>query len=343
MNSIRFLILFSGLLWSCLLAPSAAAQEKARPVDRLYMDMRASFHQGFSKDDYEGQFLGEHLNFQMMGHITPKVDYRIRQRLNKKVFDEKNIFNATDFLYVNYRATERWSFMAGKQAVLIGGYEYDAAPIDVYYYSQFCNNLYQGFTFGVSASYRMAEGQDVVLQVVNSPLSLGLVNLFAYNLAWSGHFAPWWKTIWSVNFVQDQDGRFVNYIALGNHFSFRNVIFDVDVMNRAGLTQKQFLFSDFSVISKIIWSVGKWNICAKGGYEKNAPGNIDAAGRPFDVVIAPGTQYGYYGCGLEWFPLRSDLLRLHAVYYRDTAVRRHHVDLGVTWRIDIIGGGHSGN
>ena len=79
MNSIRFLILFSGLLWSCLLAPSAAAQEKARPVDRLYMDMRASFHQGFSKDDYEGQFLGEHLNFQMMGHITPKVDYRIRQ------------------------------------------------------------------------------------------------------------------------------------------------------------------------------------------------------------------------------------------------------------------------
>ena len=33
-----------------------------RPVDRLYMDMRASFHQDFTGEDYASQFLGEHLN-----------------------------------------------------------------------------------------------------------------------------------------------------------------------------------------------------------------------------------------------------------------------------------------
>ena len=96
------------------------------------------------------------------------------------------------------------------------------------------------------------------------------------------------------------------------------------------------LFGDFSVISKIIWSVGKWNICAKGGYEYNAAENVDADGKAYDVVIAPGTRYYYYGCGLEYFPLGTDNLRFHAVYFRDNSVNRNNVELGATWRIDII-------
>lgn len=322
------------LLLFCLVPVALPAQNH---VDRLYFDMRASFHQETQNGKYSSQVVGEYLNFQMMGHLTPKIDYRIRQRLNKKVFDERNMFNATDFMYVNWQATDRWSFLAGKYAVLIGGYEYDATPIDVYYYSQFCSNLYQGFTFGATASYRFADSQNVVFQVCNSPLSLGFQNIYAYNVAWRGQFAPWWKTIWSVNFVEDMDKKMVNYVALGNHFIFGNVIFDIDVMNRSGLTQKRFLMSDYSIISKIIWSVGKWNICAKAGYEKNAWDNVDADGRAYDLVIAPGTEYLYGGCGVEWFPLDSDRLRFHAVYYWDNAERRHNYVLGVTWRVDVIG------
>ena len=306
-------------------------------VDRLYFDMRASFHQDITDGQYNSQAIGEYLNFQMMGQITPKIDYRIRQRLNKKVFDERNMFNATDFMYVNWHATERWSFLAGKYAVLIGGYEYDAAPIDVYYYSQFCNNLYQAFTFGAIAAYQFAEGQQLVGQICNSPLSLGFQNIYAYNLAWNGQFAPWWKTLWSVNFVEDIDKRMVNYVALGNHFIFRDVIFDVDLMNRSGLGQRNFFLSDFSLISKIIWSVGAWNICAKAGFEKNDLENVDPQGRPYDLVIAPGTEYIYAGCGLEWFPLGRDNLRLHGVYYWDNAARRNNIELGITWRVDVIG------
>ena len=306
-------------------------------VDRLYFDMRASLHQETIDGVYNSQFVGEYLNFHMLGHITPKIDYRIRQRLNKKVFDERNMFNATDFMYVNWQATERWGFLAGKYAVLIGGYEYDATPIDVYYYSQFCSNIYQGFTFGGMARFKMADNQDLVAQVCNSPLSLGFQNVYAYNLAWSGQFAPWWKTIWSVNFVEDMEKKMINYVALGNHFIFKDVIFDIDLMNRSGLTQRDFLLSDMSLISKIIWTVGNWNICAKAGYEKNDAGNVDASGRAFDLVIAPGTEYVYAGCGLEWFPLGRDDLRLHAVYYRDNAEHRNNFQLGITWRVDVIG------
>lgn len=324
------------VLFFCFLALPAVLSAQ-QYVDRLYFDMRASFHQDITDGVYNSQAIGEHLNFQMLGHITPKIDYRIRQRLNKKVFDERNMFNATDFMYINWQATERWSFLAGKYVVLIGGYEYDAAPIDVYYYSQFCNNIYQAFTFGATASYKFAESQQLVGQICNSPLSLGFQNIYAYNLAWQGQFAPWWKTLWSVNFVEDIDKRMVNYVALGNHFVFRDVIFDVDLMNRSGLGQRKYLLSDMSLISKIIWSVGAWNICAKAGYEKNDPDNVDAQGRAYDLVIAPGTEYIYAGCGLEWFPLGRDNLRLHAVYYWDNAVRRNNIELGLTWRVDVIG------
>ena len=310
---------------------------QAQIVDRLYFDMRGSFHQEISQGEYSSQMVGEYLNFHLTGHITPTIDYRIRQRLNKKVFDERNMFNATDFMYINWQASPQFSFLFGKHAVLIGGYEYDATPIDVYYYSQFCSNLYQGFTFGASAAWQFADAQRLEFQFCNSPLSLGFQNVYAYNLAWRGEFAPWWKTIWSVNFVEDMDKKMVNYIALGNHFIFGNVIFDIDVMNRSGFTQKRFLMSDYSLISKIIWSVGKWNICAKAGYESNAWDNVDADGRAYDLVIAPGTEYLYAGCGLEWFPLASDILRFHAVYYWDNAERRNNFQLGFTWRIDVIG------
>ncbi|MBR1872032.1 MAG: hypothetical protein IJ795_02355 [Bacteroidales bacterium] len=306
-------------------------------VDKLFLDMRSSFHQEISRGgSYDSQLVGDYLNFHILGHITPTIDYRIRQRLNKKVFDEKNMFNATDFMYINWQATPKLSFMVGKQAVLIGGYEYDAVPIDVYFYSKFCENLYQGFTFGASATYQVAPMQNIVFQVCNSPLSLGFQSVYAYNLAWSGRFAPWWHTIWSVNFVEDTDKHMANYISLGNHFTFNNIIFDIDIMNRAGFGQKKFFLSDITLISKFIWSVGKWNICAKAGYEVNSPDNVDANGRAYDIVIAPGTQYIYAGAGLEWFPLGRDNARLHLVWYGDNAMKRHNIELGVTWRIDII-------
>ena len=305
-------------------------------VDNLFFDMRATFHQETEDGVYNSQIQGEYLNFHLIGHINDQIDYRIRQRLNKKVFDEKNMFNATDMMYINWRADSHWSFLFGKYAVLIGGYEYDAAPIDVYYYSKFCNNLYQGFTFGASASYRYAEKQSFVAQICNSPLSLGEMTSYAYNFAWNGEFTPWWKTIWSVNIVEDNQRRPINYIALGNHFVFPDAILDIDVMNRAWFGQNQFFFSDMTLISKFIWSVGKWNICAKAGYEWNDISNVDANGVAYDAVITPGTEYVYAGCGLEWFPFGRDNIRLHAVYYSDSDRHRNNFELGLTWRVDVI-------
>ena len=126
------------------------------------------------------------------------------------------------------------------------------------------------------------------------------------------------------------------YIALGNRFIFGPVAIDLEWMNRAGAGQRYF-FSDFTVISKIIWTVGKWNICAKGGYEENPWENVDAQGRALDLAVAPGTRNIYAGCGVEFFPLPDrDKLRLHAVYFKSSSIGIDNFDIGVTWRLDII-------
>lgn len=327
-------ILRLALLLGALLPGFAALAQPT--VSQLYFDTRASFHQEVADGRYNSQFTGDHFNLNVRGSLTDKLDFRIRQRLNKKVFDERNMFNATDFLYLRWQATPRWAFTVGKNAVLIGGYEFDAVPIDVYYYSNFCNNLYQGFAFGVNAEYALAEHQTLAFQLCNSPLSLGFQNLYAFNFAWTGRFAPWWSTLWSVNFVQDEFHRTANYIALGNRLVFGGLAVDVEWINRAGAGQRNF-FSDYTVISKIIWTVGKWNLCAKGGYESNDIANVDAEGRALDLAVAPGTRNVYAGCGVEFFPLPDrDRLRLHAVYFKSSSIGVDNFDIGITWRIDII-------
>ena len=321
------------VLLALLLGISAAAQPK---ITQLYFDTRASFHQEWNGGHHNSQFTGDHFNLNVRGTLTDKLDFRIRQRLNKKVFDERNMFNATDFLYLRWQATPKLALTAGKNALFIGGYEFDAVPIDVYYYSNFCNNLYQGYSFGVSAEYEFLPGQQLAFQFCNSPLSLGFQNLYAYNLAWFGRFAPWWSTIWSVNMVQDEYKRFINYIALGNRFIFGPLAIDVEWMNRASFRQRNF-FSDFMVISKIIWTVGKWNLCAKAGYESNDIDNVDSLGRALDVAVAPGTRNIYAGCGVEFFPLPDrDKLRLHAVYFKSSSIGIDNFDIGITWRLDVI-------
>ena len=316
-----------------LLCGAATAQPK---ITQLYFDTRASFHQEWVGGKYNSQFTGDHFNLNVRGQLTDKLDFRIRQRLNKAVFDPKNIFNATDFLYLRWQATPKLALTAGKNALFIGGYEFDAVPIDVYYYSNFCNNLYQGFSFGANAAYSFAPGQSFVFQFCNSPLSLGFQGLYAYNFAWTGCFAPWWDTIWSVNFVQDEYRRTINYISLGNHLVFGGLAVDFDLMNRAGSGQRHF-FSDYTLISKIIWSVGKWNLCAKAGYERNDAENVDALGRALDLAVAPGTRNVYAGCGVEFFPLPDrDRLRLHAVYFKSSTIGVDNFDIGITWRFDVI-------
>lgn len=307
----------------------------AQSVDSMFVDARGSFMQHVRGRDYSSVLTPDYLNLHMYGTISPKFSFRIRQRFNVGI-DAKNPFRATDWMCLNWQAGERLRLYAGKTAILIGGFEYDSAPIDVYFYSNFCSNLAQYFAFSTGGQYEIVPGQNLAFQISNSPLSPGFDDKYAYNIAWIGGFAPWWKTIWSSNIVEDEYSRRIHYLALGNHCVWGGLAVDLDFINRASFRQDRFFLSDWSTILKVIWSVGKWNICGKIGYEMNDIRNADSEGRPFDTVVPLGSDYIYGGVGLEYFPLGNDRIRFHIASYSDSSTKISSISTGVKWRFDII-------
>jgi len=320
------------ILFASLLLPVGALAQQMH-VDEVSIDTRATFHQETRGGVYGTHFQGDYLNLHIMGQISDRLSFRIRQRLNKKI-EDTNPFNATDFLWLKWQPSPKWSFTFGKQAIMLGGYEVDSAPIDVYYYGAFTSNLYQYYAFGVSAAFHPAPGQSIAIQFVPSPISPVTQNAYSYNLYWNGHILPHWKTVWSYNLVEDMYARKMNYLVLGNKFELGALVVDLDLIDRASFHQKNFL-SDWSVIVKAILTLGKWNLCTKVGFERNDAANVDANGISYDLTLPAGNNYLYGGAGVEYFPLGNENLRIHAAYFRDNHDDLNNFDIGVTWRFNI--------
>ncbi|MBQ9462532.1 MAG: hypothetical protein IJU68_02615 [Bacteroidales bacterium] len=327
-----FLTLISIL--SVITTAFAQQKDKLTFLDELSFDARATFHQQTTGGVYDSHFQGDYFNLHIKGHITDKLTFRVRQRLNKQI-KEDNPFNATDHLWIKWSPSSKWSFTAGKQPIMVGGYEIDSAPIDVYYYGAFSNNQYQYFAFGATATFSPAEGQDISFQFTPSPISPSTQDAYSFNLYWNGRLFPWWKTIWSYNLVEDELHRKMNWVALGNKFPLGKLVIDVDFIDRIGFGQKNPI-SDWTTIVKAILTLGKWNLCTKFGYERNDAANINPDdGISYDLVLPAGSKYLYYGAGVEFFPLGDERVRLHAVYFRDNHDRVNNFDIGLTWRFNV--------
>ena len=204
----------------------------------------------------------------------------------------------------------------------------------MYYYGAFSNRLYQYYAFGATATFTPAPGQNISVEFCPSPISPGTQDAYSYNLYWNGHIGRVWKTTWSYNYVEDELHRKMNWFVLGNKFELGDLVVDVDLIDRAAFGQPRFS-TDWTAICKAIWTVGKWNLCTKFGYERNDAENIAPDGISYDLVLPAGNDYLYGGAGVEFFPLGNDLLRLHAVYFRDNHDRVNNFDVGITWRFNI--------
>jgi hypothetical protein len=252
----------------------------------------------------------------------------------------------------------------GKEALYVGGFEYDAPPIDVYYYTHYWGE-FACFHIGASAAYTDQSGKNkIVFQFANSPYvkfgnNTWKSGLFSYNLYWAGNFGPF-STLYSVNLMEYQRGKFINYIALGNKLSFPKWSIYVDYINRAAGFQD--FFQDFSLVSRLDWHASpSVNLFAKGGYEQNftdyyytpnsgvqpAYGN---AAEPVDMMMPANRNYWFYGLGVEFRPRVYPDLRVHAyvanaVMHRpvsaipeDTDVKNSTLtaNVGVSWRLDFM-------
>lgn len=309
----------------------------------LKIEARGDYQREYVEDEaIDGNcgFKGQFLNLRVDGNISKEFSYSYRQRLNKKNGDA-NFFDSTDWLYLAY-TKDNWQLSAGKQVVAIGGYEYDAAPIDLYACAEWWYNV-PCYQWGGTVAYMLNGGKDKFsFQLCESPFRGALDgDMFAYNLMWVGSHG-WFNTIYSVNMIEYLPGKYVNYISLGNRFNMGKVSFDFDVMNRAASGQA-FLGKDFSVIGKLAWRpTEKLNLFGKASYDVNNT----STGK--DFLIAPDTEITRVSAGVEYFPLkdaRNDV-RLHAVAAysfgentNPTGVlldNQAYITVGLTWRMNLL-------
>lgn len=328
-----FSVLALALCGVSLQAQNAFMEGVKTHLDEFSVDARATFHQEVRNGKYDTHFQGDYFNLHLMGHITNNLSFRIRQRMNKRI-DEKNPFSATDFLWLKWQINPRWAITGGKHPIMIGGYEIDSPPIDVYYYGAFSDNLSQVYAFGVSATFTPTPDQSISVQFCPSPISPVTQNAYSYNLYWNGHIGSRWKTIWSYNLVEDEYHRMMNWFVLGNKFTFGPLAVDIDLIDRFSFRQRNPL-SDWSIIGKAILTLGKWNLCTKVGYERNGAENVDENGISYDLILQAGHNYFYGGAGVEFFPLGTDRLRLHFAYFRNNHDHLDNLDFGLTWRFTI--------
>ena len=331
---------------------SAAAQqgyEKDNEIFRLGVEARFDYlNEALDGNEIYGNsgFKVRYFNLRMDGQIAPKFSYSWRQRFSRPNTDGTFV-NNTDWLNINYKATDNWSFNAGKQVVWIGGWEYDRAPIEIYYCSEYWNNV-NCFQLGASATYTTNKANEsFTFQICQSPYNpLGLNgnedDLYAYNLYYFGSHGCY-KAIHSVNLVEYQKGKFDAYFVLGNQFKFGNSTLELDFMNR-GTTTEEFMLKNYSIMAEFSQLVAqRVNLFAKVIYDK-----AGADAQP--LFVYPNTDLTRIGGGIEYYPmghLGNRDVRLHAAYVYNTG--KNHSDgvakdkgsfftFGLTWKIDALQG-----
>ncbi|MDE7074100.1 MAG: OprO/OprP family phosphate-selective porin [Odoribacter sp.] len=320
----------------------ATAQETKEELLTLRLEARLDYQRnrmdGETVKDNTG-FEGKFINIRADGKITDKLSYSWRQRLNKH-HNDRSFFDATDWLYINYNIG-KWAIAGGKQVVSIGGWEYDRAPIDLYGCSVFWNNI-PCYEIGASVGYRLSSSDLLTVQFCESPFfTTDNRDMYAYNLMWQGSHGCF-DALYSVNLIESTPGHYINYIALGNKFTFQKFALSLDLMNRAS-DRQTFLFKDVSVMGELAYApCPKWNIHGKMTYDvNNTAGNND-------FCVLPHTELAMAGGGFEFYPLtaKNHALRVHAnVYYSwgknanpaDVMQNKSLIfDIGVKWNMNLL-------
>lgn len=322
--------------------PALAQNEEKTTLFSLSTDVRIDWQHASrdgDTDDSNTGFRGKYIILRADGSIVNGLTYSWRQRFNKSTFDS-SFFDSTDWIYLNY-AVNNWNFTAGKQIVSIGGWEYDAYPVNIFGGSVFWNNI-ACYQLGVAAGLDVTSRDRLTAQVVQSPFwTSENRNMYAYNLMWSGQHG-FFKALYSANLIEYAKGRYISYLMLGNRFTFGPVNIDIDLMNRASSGQT-FFFKDCSVVGEVGVNIGRrWNVKGKVSYDVN---KTDKAS---DLLILPGTELTMAGGSVEFYPLLKDKtdLRLHAGVYYSWGNNANTADLmqnktlfvstGITWHMNFL-------
>lgn len=321
-------------------------------IPDISLDARYGYNRTFS--GRTGGFGGDGLYLDINGKISDRFSYSFNQRLSSTYEEDYSFLNSTCWLTLSYEIGN-FTFTAGKDALLVGSFEYDAYDIDAYFeMSSLFYNTFASWQWGVSASWvNDAETSTFIAQVANSPFveSPFEDNLYAYGLAWRGAW-DCYESYWTVNMWEYERGKFVKALNLGNMFYAGDFSFMLDGMFRGAKVKD--MFRDITVSAMPAYEFGDmFRLFGKIGWEKSdmvqpydfggeylgvedmIAGNDEVTG-VMPYYLLPDEGYLFYGAGLEFFPLKEDKsVRLHAAWMTNNYTDRHAITIGATWKLNL--------
>ena len=295
-------------------------------IPAVSLGMRAGYAQDFAEK--AGRFCGDGIYLDINGKISPSFSYSMNQTIASRYVDDISGFNGTNWLKLTYEIGD-FAISAGKDAILVGSFEYDTEDIDSYYEfnSMFYNMIYC-WQWGASAAYYPSDSHEIIRQAANSPFSYGEPNLFAYAAAWRGYW-DCFESYWTANLWQYSKGEYVKSINFGNRFYLGDFTVDLEYMTRAQAIKGLFT-NDFTTLISPSYEWNWGRAFGKFCFEHTGE-NL-----PYELAYDVG-NYMLYGAGLELFPLKENKsLRAHAVWVADN-YGKNTLNIGLTWIIDITG------
>ena len=330
------------------------AQQNVDYVPQISIDSRFGYDRVVSGGP--AGFGGDGVYLNIEGKIAKNLSYSLCQRFFSAHGEDDSAFDNTDWLTLSYDVGQ-FSFTAGKDIVMLGSYEYDAYDIDSYFdMNSMFYNSFSSYQWGVKVAWLPSENSSFAIQVTNSPFSFYPKedNLYAYNFAWSDDF-DFYTSIWSINLFEYEPGKFVKCLALGNMFYIGNLALGLDCItldtnlkdrNDDQITinfMPSYEFGDrFRLFGKAGWERVGENLSYDLWGEYLSTDEMILANEEniytLPAFLVAGKDYWFYGAGLEYFPLKENKsVRLHAAWASNNYTKRHSVNIGLTWKFDVVG------
>ena len=311
----------------------------AKEITDYIPDVRLDTRFGYSHDFAEGagRFGGNGLFLDINGKISPHFSYSLNHRLAEFEGEDGPGFDNTNWLTLTYE-NDYIFVTAGKEDIKVGNFEYDAYDLDCYWEmnSQFWNNV-NPWQWGLSFGWYPADGQTLLAQFCNSPLSnADIFNKFAYAIAWRGEW-DCYESYWSVNLWEFERGRYVKSLNLGNRFYAGDFTFDLDYSARCRDIRNAFT-NDFTLLFSPAYEWEWGRAFAKIGWEKISEDTYIGLTDPSEMDSGHNL---FYGAGLEFFPIKSYKdVRLHAVWASNSHLTGgHYLNVGLTWNLNLTEAG----
>lgn len=312
------------------------------------LEFASSLNAYFTDNTFdECSFKMNRVRLEIFGRLHDRLSYHFRQSFNKysNPYSVDNMSSSIEYANIKWHMNDRFEMVAGKQYLIIAGYEGYVNGLKVREFSDF-NNHVEIYQTGLKGVISFTPTQKLMLQVTNNRNSRDS-EVYLYGLPegvesskvpligtvnWNGWFADGAiHLMYSASAGQLAKGKNIYYLMCGNIYEKGPVLAYLDLLySRSAIDSQQRITSlqgklpgispvtaqnteYFTVIANLDYRIApKWNAYIKGAYETAGvykKNSIFESGR---YTTSWNAQ-----CCLEWFPFNEDKgfkLFAHYVY-----------------------------